>query len=261
MKPLEMILVLNEMLLEDMPQYKSQVCDFPKTLAAQKRLLRSLMNLRPPMPLSAEFLALQDEFLQMELREKGSVALESLIPSAANKQLYLWQGDITRLAVDAIVNAANSALLGCFVPCHACIDNAIHSAAGLQLRRDCDTLMQHQGEEERTGQAKITAAYNLPSEYVIHTVGPIVGGKLTQKDCDLLAQCYRACLQLAIEKGLGSIAFCCISTGEFHFPNDKAAEIALRTVQEVLAETNSEIKVIFNVFKQCDYDLYSRLLG
>ena len=187
------------------------------------------MNIRPPQAETAEFLALQDQFLQQEVAEKGVVLLADLTP--VQPQIYLWQGDITRLKVGAIVNAANSQLLGCFHPLHACIDNAIHSQAGVQLRLACAELMAKQGHLEPTGQAKITPAFNLPSAYVLHTVGPIISGALSAKDCELLASCYRSCLELAKQHGIDSVAFCCISTGEFRFPNREAAEIAVKTVK------------------------------
>lgn len=254
---LEQLQRLNHILLDEMPEYKEQGQRFAQTEEEQQRLFRSLLNVRPPMDASPEFLALQDDYLQGQ--EKGVVYLEDLTPVKPN--LYLWQGDITRLAVDGIVNAANDALLGCFIPCHGCIDNVIHSCAGVQLRLACNEIMEKQGCRENTGQAKITKAYNLPSNHVIHTVGSIVGGALTAQDCQLLESCYRSCMELAMAEGLQSIAFCCISTGEFRFPNGPASEIAVGTVQQILKETKSEIKVIFNVFKDVDYGLYSRLLG
>lgn len=231
----------------------------PPEEQAQKRLLRSLFNVRPPMPCDAEFLRVQDEYLREEARQKGVTDLADLSP--VQPDIYLWQGDITTLKCDVIVNAANSALLGCFCPNHGCIDNAIHTFAGVQLRLACAELMAKQGHDEPTGQAKITAAFNLPCRYVLHTVGPIVGGRLTERDCKLLCSCYRSCLVLADEKQLESIAFCCISTGEFHFPNEKAAEIAIQTVKDYKKETKSEIKVIFDVWKNEDYEIYDRLLG
>mgnify|MGYP004524758729 FL=1 len=190
---------------------------------------------------------------------KGVTDISALTP--IQPDIYLWQGDITTLKCDAIVNAANNQMLGCFCPNHGCIDNAIHTFAGVQLRLDCAELMKKQGHEEPTGQAKITPAYNLPCRFVIHTVGPIVYGRLTDKDCELLRSCYRSCLKVADENSLKSIAFCCISTGEFHFPNERAAEIAIDTVKKYKAETQSEIKVIFNVFKDTDYKIYRELLG
>ena len=234
--------------------------DIPTEQEGQKRLLRSLFNLRQPQPASQEFLAVQDAYLQEETRRKGVTSLAQLRP--VEKGLYLWQGDITTLAVDAIVNAANRQLLGCFVPCHGCIDNAIHSAAGMELRQACAQLMARQGHEEPTGQAKLTPGYHLPCRYVLHTVGPIITGPVTGRDQALLASCYRACLALAEAHGLASVAFCCISTGEFHFPNQEAAEIAVRTVREFLEQqTTSVERVIFNVFKDLDAAIYRRLLG
>ena len=231
----------------------------PSEEQAQKRLLRALFNVRPPKPCDAEFLRVQDAYLHEETRQKGVNDLLELTP--VQPDIYLWQGDITTLKCDAVVNAANSALLGCFCPNHGCIDNAIHTYAGVQLRLACAGLMKKQGHDEPTGQAKITAAFNLPCKYVIHTVGPIVGGRLTERDRGMLRSCYLSCLALADENRLDSIAFCCISTGEFHFPNVKAAEIAIRTVKEYKAETHSKIKVIFDVWKNEDYEIYSRLLG
>ena len=231
----------------------------PDSAAEKRQLLRALMNVRPPLPVSNEFLKVQDEYLQEEIRRRGTTSLADLTP--VQPGLYLWQGDITTLAVDAIVNAANSRMLGCFVPCHGCIDNAIHSAAGVQLRLECARIMAQQQTEEPTGKAKITKAYNLPCRYVLHTVGPIIHGMVTRRDRELLAACYRSCLELAAEYGLKSVAFCCISTGEFHFPNELAAQIALRTVNAYQQENPNRIEVIFNVFKDCDYEIYKKLLS
>ena len=248
------------MLLSRMPEYRAEAERFPKEDAtAQRRLLRSLMNLWPNLPLSDEYLKLQDELLSAEREERGVVNVSEL-SRLPGESIALWRGDITRLDADAIVNAANSALLGCFCPCHGCIDNAIHSAAGLQLRAECGRIMERQGHEEPPGGAKLTGAYNLPSRYVIHTVGPIVIGPLRQTDRELLAACYRSCLALAMERGLQSIAFCCISTGEFHFPGREAAEIAVSTVRECLSADKSRIQVILNVFKESDEAIYRRLL-
>ena len=224
----------------------------------QKRLLRSLFNIRMPKDTSAEFLKIQDAYLQEENRRKGITDLADLEP--VQDGIYLWQGDITTLKCDAIVNAANSQMLGCFNPCHGCIDNAIHTFAGIQLRRDCNEIMHEQGHDEPTGQAKITPAYNLPCRYIIHTVGPIVSGKLNEQHCELLKSCYLSCLKLAEENGVDSIAFCCISTGVFRFPQREAAQIAVDTVKKYKAEMNSNIKVIFNVFKDDDYIIYNELL-
>lgn len=242
-------------LLEENPRYP----EIPPSDKQQKMLLRSLMNVRPPRPISEGFLAVQDEYLREELRQRGITDLADLTP--IGEGIYLWQGDITTLRCDAIVNAANSQLLGCFCPCHGCIDNCIHTYAGVQLRLACAQLMKRQGCEEETGRAKITRAYNLPCKYILHTVGPIIQGRLTKRDEELLASCYRSCLELAVQNGVDSIAFCCISTGEFHFPNDRAAEIAVRTVREFIQEKKSGIKVIFNVFKDLDYKIYRNLLG
>lgn len=243
---------LIDYLLEEMPDCKHINIPDPKLL------LRSLMNLRPPMKLSPEFLKVQDEYLGHERDMKGIIDAEGL--PEIQPGISLWQGDITRLKAGAVVNAANSELLGCFIPCHGCIDNAIHSAAGLQLRDECSTIMKAQGHPEPAGQAKITRGYNLPAQYVIHTVGPIVGGELTTGHIRQLTDCYRSCLELALAHKLRSIAFCCISTGEFHFPQDRAAVIATSTVRAFLNEYPGKIKVIFNVFKDSDLELYSKEL-
>jgi len=225
----------------------------------QKRLLRSLFNIRMPRETSEKFLRIQDEYLQQETRNKGITDIAGLEP--VQDDIYLWQGDITTLKCGAIVNAANSQMLGCFQPCHGCIDNAIHTFAGIQLRCDCNEIMHDQGYDEPTGQAKITSAYNLPCQYVIHTVGPIVSGRLTQNDCKLLKSCYLSCLKLAEENDVESIAFCCISTGVFSFPQREAAQIAVETVKEYKEENRSNIKVIFNVFKDDDLSIYRNILS
>ena len=230
----------------------------PDDTEEQKQLLRSLMNVRPPKAADAEFLRIQDEYLREETALKGIVEYRDLTP--VEEGIYLWQGDITTLRCGAIVNAANSGMTGCYVPCHRCIDNAIHTFAGVQLRQRCGRMMKEQGFDEPTGRAKLTPAYNLPCDFVIHTVGPIVGFRLTDEDEELLRSCYRACLETAYENDIDSIAFCCISTGEFHFPNDRAAEIAVDTVRQFRQESGCEIDVIFNVFKDLDYRLYQRLL-
>ena len=230
----------------------------PHDTEAQKHLLRALMNVRPPMPVSKDFTDIQDEYLQQENRQRGIVSLGDL--SQEQPEIYLWQGDITRLSVDAIVNAANSAMLGCFVPCHGCIDNAIHTFAGIELRQECAAIMRKQRQEEPVGKAKITKGYHLPATYVLHTVGPIVYGHVTDTQKQQLAACYRSCLSLAQQYHLTSIAFCCISTGVFHFPNDEAAAIAIHTVKTYLQETNYEMKVIFNVFKDEDERIYQTYL-
>ena len=258
---LALIQKLNAMFLAEMPEYRLQAAQVAADAAAQRTLLRSLMNVRPPRPLSADFLHLQDELLSFEREQRGVVDVMALPSVSLDARIILWQGDITRLNADAIVNAANSALLGCFIPCHRCIDNAIHSAAGLQLRAECTALMERQGHPEETGTAKITQGYNLPARHVIHTVGPIVSGALTDEHRELLASCYRSCLHLAVEHGLESVAFCCISTGEFHFPNAAAAEIAVREVRAFLGTSTSIERVVFNVFKDEDRMIYERLLS
>lgn len=250
---------LIQQLLEENPEYRNYA--IPMEEQEQKDLLRALMNVRMPKPISDEFANIQDEYLRAENELAGITDVEELKPCESDHRLYLWQGDMTTLKVDAITNPANSQMLGCFRMLHNCADNVIHSKAGIQLRLKCNCIMKKQGHEEPTGQAKITPAYNLPSEYIIHTVGPIVQGKLTEEHCRLLASCYRSCLTLAKENHLSSIALCCISTGVFMFPNQKAAEIAVRTVKEFLDETGYQIKVIFNVFKDEDMEIYSSLLS
>ena len=230
----------------------------PKDESGQRRFLRSLMNIRMPGLPDEEFLQVQDAYLQEEVKNRGIVKLSDL--RILRDGIRLWRGDITTLACGAIVNAANSGMTGCYQPCHSCIDNCIHTFSGVQLRARCADIMNAQGYAEPTGQAKITPAYNLPCDFVIHTVGPIVQGPLNRHHCDQLASCYRSCLQLADQNGIGSIAFCCISTGVFCFPNQKAAEIAVETVTEYLAETKSNIEVIFNVFQEQDEEIYRRLL-
>ena len=280
---------LIQRLLDEQPRYKG--LEIPQDKTEQEQLLRSLFNIRMPGNISDDFLTVQDEYLQEETVAKGITDLADLSP--VEEGIYLWQGDITTLRCDAIVNAANSGMTGCYIPCHRCIDNCIHTFAGMQLRLECAGIMRKQGHEEKTGKAKITSAYNLPCKYVIHTVGPIISasnepstgtrariwrmpresnaqtgkaeyltsGSLTDTDRELLVSCYRSCLELAEQNGVGSIAFCCISTGEFHFPNDKAAEIAVRTVKDYKEQTGSDMEVIFNVFKDIDYEIYRKLLG
>jgi len=244
-------------LLEKLLSERGERAEIPGDTAAQRRLLRSLMNVRLPSPVSDEFLAVQDEYLQYQTKMKGITELSALSP--VRDGVYLWQGDITTLRCDAIVNAANSQMLGCFYPCHSCIDNCIHTYAGIQLRLACAKIMAAQKHGEPTGRAKITPAFNLPSKYVIHTVGPIIYGAVSKKDEELLASCYRSCLELAEMSGCRSIAFCCISTGEFRFPRELAAKIAVKTVEEY--KKHSEIEVIFNVYKDEDLAVYKALLG
>lgn len=234
----------------------------PYSQHEQRELMRSLLNVRPPLPVSDAFCVAQDAELLEQRAEKGIVYCNETQISGIDNRLRLWQGDITRLEVDAIVNAANSSLLGCFVPLHRCIDNAIHSAAGVQLRLECHRLMQEQGSEELTGSAKITKGYYLPVRYVIHTVGPIIQTpRPTPVQEQELASCYRSCLEIAAENRLESIAFCCISTGEFRFPQRLAAEIAVETVRDYLNSNPSSLNtVVFNVFKDDDLMIYKELL-
>lgn len=250
--------LIRQLLAEDKRYINTAV---PENTGEQKDMLRALMNVRMPKPVSDEFMAVQDEYLKEENGRAGYTYIEDLEPSALDKRIYLWQGDITTLAVDAIVNAANSGMCGCFQPLHSCIDNIIHSKAGLGLRYKCHNIIEAQGHEEPTGQAKITPAYNLPCKYVIHTVGPIVQGGLRKEHEELLASSYRSCLELAEENSIKSLAFCCISTGVFMFPNDRAAQIAVRTVREYYERTGSDIRVIFNVFKDIDKEIYDMILG
>ena len=249
-------LFLIQSLLKEKPEYRD--IDIPAEPESQRQLLRGLMNIRAPQYADEDFLKIQDAYLQCETAAKGITDITCLTP--VQPGLYLWQGDITTLRCDAIVNAANSGMTGCYIPNHRCIDNTIHTFAGVELRLACAKLMEQQGYPEPTGQAKITPAFNLPCEYVIHTVGPI-SGRVTKEDEELLASCYRSCLELAAENGLESVAFCCISTGEFHFPNDQAAEIAVRTVKDFMKKQTSLKKVIFNVYKDMDKKIYDRLLG
>lgn len=250
-------LFLIQSLLRERPSCQKQI--IPTDAERQRILLRGLMNVRNPHPVSPEFLETQDTYLWEETAKKGITDIRDLPPLQPG--LYLWQGDITTLKCDAIVNAANSGLTGCYIPNHRCIDNAIHTYAGVELRLACEAIIRAQGHPEPTGRAKITPAFNLPCKYVLHTVGPIIGSQVTGRDKSLLASCYRSCLELAAIYDLESVAFCCISTGEFHFPNDLAAEIAVGTVKEFLKQQTSVKKVIFNVFKDLDRQIYRRLLG
>ena len=221
---------------------------------------RAFVNTRPPWPVTEGFLTSQDELLQGLIAEAGIHGVDEASPSPRDGRLRLWRGDITTIAADAIVNAANSQMLGCWAPGHHCIDNAIHTYAGVQLRIECNRLMQAQGYEEPTGQAKVTYAYNLPSKRVVHTVGPIANGRPTDLHREQLASCYRSCLDAAASEGLRSIAFCCISTGVFGFPQEEAAGIAVRTVRERINTTGLEMIVVFNVFGEKDERIYRELL-
>ena len=249
-------LFLIRSLLQERPEYRD--LSIPAEPESQRQLLRGLMNIRAPQRIGADFLKMQDEYLHSETTVKGITDIADLTP--VQPGLYLWQGDITTLKCDAIVNAANSGMTGCYIPNHRCIDNAIHTFAGVELRLACAELMEQQGHPEPTGQAKITPAFNLPSRYVLHTVGPIINGRVTKEDEELLASCYLSCLELAAENELESVAFCCISTGEFHFPNEQAAQIAVETVKQFMNRKTSVKKVIFNVFKDLDKAIYEKQL-
>ena len=246
---------LIEYLLNENPRYSG--INIPKSEREQFQLYRSLVNMHSAVPVSQKYLDIEDKFLQNMTERKGITDIVDLQPVEDN--IYLWQGDITTLKCGAIVNAGNSGLTGCYQPCHNCIDNCIHTFAGVKLRLECEEIMQKQGHEEPTGRAKITSAYNLPCDYVIHTVGPVVNDRLTKSHCELLKSCYKSCLEIALQNNIESIAFCCISTGVFGFPKQEASVIAVGTVREFLK--NHSIKVIFNVFGDDDYEIYKRLLG
>ena len=257
MKQSERRIFLIKSLLQERTEYRD--ISISADTEQQKQLLRALMNVRAPKPIGTEFLRIQDEYLQYEIAAKGITDVAELTP--VQHGIYLWQGDITTLKCDAVVNAANSGMTGCYIPNHRCIDNAIHTFAGMQLRLICDNLMEQQGYPEPAGSAKITPAFNLPSRYVLHTVGPVISGKVKKYERELLASCYRSCLELAAENKLESVALCCISTGEFHFPNELAAEIAVQSVKKFFRLQTGVKKVIFNVFKDLDKNIYQKLLG
>lgn len=246
--------LIQELLHEKRKYFYKKI---PKEEQKQKDMLRSLLNVRKPAAISDEFIKIQNEYMQEELKQKGIIDISSLQP--IRKGIYLWKGDISTIRCDAIVNAADYGMTGCYIPLHPCVDNCIHSAAGIELRQACAEIIKKQGHKEKIGGAKITPAFNLPCKYVLHTVGPVVHGWLTKKDKRQLASCYCSCLELAEKKDIHSIAFCCISTGRFHFPNDEAAKIAVKTVKEF--QTHSEIEVVFNVFKDEDYKIYKNILG
>lgn len=257
MKQSERRIFLIKSLLQERTEYRD--ISISADTEQQKQLLRALMNVRAPQQIGTEFLRIQDEYLKYEIAAKGITDVAELTP--VQQGIYLWQGDITTLKCDAVVNAANSGMTGCYIPNHRCIDNAIHTFAGMQLRLICDNLMEQQGYPEPAGGAKITPAFNLPSRYVLHTVGPVISGKVKKHERELLASCYRSCLELAAENKLESVAFCCISTGEFHFPNELAAEIAVQSVKKFFRLQTGVKKVIFNVFKDLDKNIYQKLLG
>ncbi len=263
-------------LIEELLKERHESANIPADVKGQQDLLRALMNVRDPLPVSQDFLQVQDEYLQERNKERGIVVLEgmecvreivrsspTMTERADGTRLYLWQGDITTLKVDAIVNAANAQLLGCFSPLHACIDNCIHTFAGIQLRLACYEIMQKQGKLEGTGLCKITPAFNLPSKFVLHTVGPIIRSVPGPRDKLMLSNCYRNCLNTADKNGLESLAFCCISTGVFRFPADLAATIAVETVETWLKENqhSSVKKIVFNVFGKKDLEIYKNIFG
>lgn len=243
--------------LEDLIKYLEPGTKVPTDLSQRWRLYRSLVNVRMPGEMPSAYMEKENQLLQAMAEEKGITDIEQL--EEIESGIYLWQGDITTLKIDAIVNAANSQMLGCFCPCHGCIDNAIHTFAGTALRNECARMMRQQGHLEETGCAKITSGYNLPAKYVIHTVGPIISDAVRERDMQALRACYESSMKLADQYGLAAIAFCCISTGEFHFPNRLAAEIAVDTVREY--QKSSNLKVVFNVFKDQDLQIYEKLLG
>lgn len=264
---------LVEKFKEDSVRYRN--IDVPHDREGKRTVLRSLMNIRMPGEMDEETLKIQDEYLTGRAREKGIVSLEDIptVYEALNSRhrhkdkLSIWQGDITRLETGAIVNAANSQMLGCFVPMHTCIDNCIHTFAGVQLRSACNKYMNDmrkrygQNYEEPTGEAFLTRGYNLPAQWVIHTVGPIVEGRLKDRHRNDLKKCYQSIMECCVKNNIRSVAFCCISTGVFHFPNSEAAEIAVDTVSEFL-DMNGEAfdRVVFNVFKDVDKEIYEGLL-
>lgn len=255
----ERLRYLVEGLVAEYNERHNEHIEIPMNEEEQFTLFRSLCNIRAAGAMPIEWMKVQDEYLNTLTLEKGIVRIKDM--EEREPQIYLWQGDITRLSVDAIVNAANNQLLGCFAPNHKCIDNAIHTFAGIELRMECARMIEYMDMPEKTGVARKTYAYNLPASHVIHTVGPIVYDTVTELEKEQLSSCYRSCLELANAYSLKSIAFCCISTGEFRFPNELAAQIAIDTVRRYLKETNSKIQVVFNVFKDIDYDIYNKLLG
>lgn len=254
---------LIELLAEHTPILKKQIEEFSEDYSVQRNLLRGLMNMHNVKnKLSSEYFSLQDELLQAELKEKNLIDLSSIPSVHISNRIHLFKGDITTLKVDAIVNAANSSLLGCFQAGHNCIDNCIHSSSGLQLRFECEKVVNelYKGNAP-VGSATITDAFNLPCKYVIHVVGPNVSFKVQQKDNEALASCYTKSLDIACNKSLKSVAFCCISTGCFGFPKSHAAKIAVDTVKSYLENNNADLDVIFNVFTDNDYAIYKELTG
>lgn len=255
---------LVEAFKADSGNYKD--LETPEDIDGRRRILRSLMNIRIPRAMSEEILRMQDEYLRARAEEKGIVSLEEI--PVMEGVLSVWQGDITRLAVDAIVNAANSQMLGCFQPCHSCIDNCIHTFAGVQLRAECNRQMNQlrirygRDYEQPTAVPMLTDGYNLPAKRIVHIVGPIVYDRLTPELEKALADCYTNTLDLCAENGLHSVAFCCISTGVFRFPRQRAAEIAVQTVRRWIdTHSGTMDRVIFNVFNDEDRERYEQILS
>ena len=249
--------VICDEMLGILLEERNEIAAFSYPYKVKRDLIWGFLNQRLPTPVSDRFLDLQDKLFWSETIENGIVTVDGF---EYKDGIALWQGDITRLRADAIVNAANNSLLGCFIPHHKCIDNVIHSRAGVQVRLDCSKIMGAQGESEPAGCAKITLAYNLPSKYIIHTVGPMVIAKPTENDERLLRNCYISCLNLAREMQLHSIAFCCISTGIFGYPSDEAAAIAVGAVKNWLYESKYDIRVVFDVFLDKDRIVYEDVL-
>lgn len=256
---------LIEVLKNETVQYKN--LEIPESIDDKKVMLRSLMNVRQPKEISKEFLKVQDEYLTERNKEKGIVYLKDIKTVPSSNKISIWQGDITKIACDAIVNAANSRMLGCFVPMHICIDNCIHTFAGVQLRNECNEIMNElrnkygDDYEQPTSVPILTEGYNLPAKKVIHIAGPVVTGKLTKSLEQDLKNCYKNILDICLENNLRSVAFCCISTGVFHFPNERAAEIAVETVTNWLKQNeNKTDRVVFNVFKPEDKFCYEQFL-
>jgi len=264
---------LIEVLKNENTQYKNK--EIPANIEDKKVMLRSLMNIRPPKENSEEFLKVQDEYLAERNKAKGIVYLKDIktVKETVNSKhpfsdkISVWQGDITNLSCDAIVNAANSRMLGCFVPMHVCIDNCIHTFAGVQLRNECNNIMNKFREkngkdyEQPTAVPIITDGYNLPAKKVIHIAGPIVSKRLTETNIQDLKNCYKNILDMCLKHNLKSVSFCCISTGVFSFPNKKAAEIAVETVTNWLTQNKDKIdRIIFNVFKDEDKICYEQYL-
>lgn len=245
-------------LISYMQQENNTEQSVPDEFEDRFEVFRGLQNERPAVKISREFLDVQDAFLS-EFNADGVTDFKSLEP--VSDQLYIWQGDITTLKIDAIVNAANAEMLGCLIPNHNCIDNIIHTKAGAEMRLECAEIMKKQGRKEAVGRAKITSAYNLPADHVIHTVGPVVqNGKVSQMKQDLLAKCYRSCLELADKNNIRALAFCSISTGVFGYPKEAAAKTAVTAVKQYLQDTGSSISVVFNVFDMDDLKIYEKLL-